>query len=128
MKDKIYYCNITGQVLLVLASLVNVKDCTFDEHYQMYSILNERTKETIGLIELEFGEFEKVSKNSTGMSVNLETKELEFTYNELPQEPDRVNILEDKISILEEENETLKLELSITQDAVNELLFNALNA
>ena len=35
--------------------------------------------------------------------------------------------LEDKISILEAENETLKQELSITQDAVNELIFNSLN-
>ena len=32
-----------------------------------------------------------------------------------------------KISILEAENETLKQELSITQDAVNELIFNSLN-
>ena len=35
--------------------------------------------------------------------------------------------LENKISILEEENEKLKQELSITQDAVNELIFNSLN-
>ena len=34
---------------------------------------------------------------------------------------------ENKISILEEENKTLKQELSITQDAVNELIFNSLN-
>ena len=34
---------------------------------------------------------------------------------------------EKKISILEAENETLKQELSITQDAVNELIFNSLN-
>ena len=32
-----------------------------------------------------------------------------------------------KISILEEENKILKQELSITQDAVNELIFNSLN-
>ena len=32
-----------------------------------------------------------------------------------------------KVSILEAENETLKQELSITQDAVNELIFNSLN-
>lgn len=33
----------------------------------------------------------------------------------------------EKISILEAENKTLKQELSITQDAVNELIFNSLN-
>lgn len=35
--------------------------------------------------------------------------------------------LENKISILEAENKTLKQELSITQDAINELIFNSLN-
>lgn len=35
--------------------------------------------------------------------------------------------LENKISILEKENKLLKQELSITQDAVNELIFNSLN-
>lgn len=123
MKDKIYYCNITGQVLLVLASLVNVKDYTFEEHYQMYSVLNERVKETIGLIELEFGEFEKVSKNSTNMSVNLETGKLEFTYDEIPREPNRIDILENKISILESENTNLKVEQTQQND---EILVNML--
>ena len=33
----------------------------------------------------------------------------------------------EKISILEAENKTLKQELSITQDAINELIFNFLN-
>ena len=36
-------------------------------------------------------------------------------------------MIQNKISILEAENETLKQELSITQDAVNELIFNSLN-
>ena len=36
-------------------------------------------------------------------------------------------MIQKKISILEAENETLKQELSITQDAVNELIFNFLN-
>ena len=33
----------------------------------------------------------------------------------------------EKISILEAENKAIKEELSITQDAVNELIFNSLN-
>ena len=42
-------------------------------------------------------------------------------------EPSDLKIMQEKISILEAENETLKQELSITQDAVNELIFNSLN-
>lgn len=47
----------------------------------------------------------------------------------IPEPPleELVNKNKNKISILEAENETLKQELSITQDAVNELIFNSLN-
>ena len=46
------------------------------------------------------------------------------------QEPtleERVQLQEDKISILTEENEKLKQELALTQDAVNEILFMMMN-
>ena len=46
---------------------------------------------------------------------------------EVPTLDDMVKEQGNKISILEAENETLKQELSITQDAVNELIFNSLN-
>ena len=39
----------------------------------------------------------------------------------------KIDETQKKVSILEAENETLKQELSITQDAVNELIFNSLN-
>ena len=45
--------------------------------------------------------------------VNLETKELIFSYDELPippQEPSKIEIIQDKISVLEAENEKLKVE------------------
>ena len=60
----------------------------------------------------------------------INEKYLIFTDNE-PVVPvildDIVKEQGNKISILEAENETLKQELSITQDAVNELIFNSLN-
>lgn len=50
-------------------------------------------------------------------------------YSKLIEEDYKIKIDESqkKISILEAENKTLKQELSITQDAVNELIFNSLN-
>ena len=60
----------------------------------------------------------------------INEKYLIFTDNE-PVVPiildDIVKEQGNKISILEAENKTLKQELSITQDAVNELIFNSLN-
>ena len=39
----------------------------------------------------------------------------------------KIDETQKKVSILEAENKILKQELSITQDAVNELIFNSLN-
>ena len=50
-------------------------------------------------------------------------------YSDIVEEDYRLKVDETqkKISILEAENKTLKQELSITQDAINELIFNSLN-
>ena len=50
-------------------------------------------------------------------------------YNDILNEDYKIKVDETqkKISILEAENKALKQELSITQDAVNELIFNSLN-
>ena len=128
---KIYYCNITGNVIKIIGDMQGyVKETTFDEDIEIYTELKERDRDSIGLLQFEYGEYPKLSKDSTGVMINLETKELIFSYEELPippQEPTEIEIIQNKISILEAENKALKQELSITQDAVNELIFNSLN-
>ena len=56
-----------------------------------------------------------------------EKQKYQISTDEIPEELTENEILGNRISILEAENETLKQELSITQDAVNELIFNSLN-
>ena len=128
---KIYYCLVTGNVIKIIGDMQGyVKETSFDEDIEIYTELKERDKETIGLLQFSYGEYPILSKGSTGVMVDLETKELIFSYEELPtppQEPTEIELMQDRISILEDENETLKQELSITQDAVNELIFNSLN-
>ena len=128
---KIYYCLLTGNVIKIVGDCQGyVKETTFDEDYEIYSELKEREKSSIGLLQIEYGEYPKLSQNSTGVMVDLETKELIFSYEDLPAEPIEPTWeeqMESKISILEAENKTLKQELSITQDAINELIFNSLN-
>ena len=125
---KIYYCLLTGNVIKIIGDMQGyVKETSFDEDYEIYTELKERDKNTIGLLTFEYGEYPKLSQGSTGVMVNLETKELIFSYEELPREPTEIEIIQEKISILEAENKTLKQELSITQDAINELIFNSLN-
>ena len=128
---KIYYCLLTGNVIKIIGDMQGyVKETTFDEDIEIYSELKERDINTIGLLTFNYGEYPKLSQSSTGVMVNLETKELIFSYDELPQEPQEpteLEIIQEKISILEAENKILKEELTLTQDAINEILFGAMN-
>lgn len=106
---KIYYCLLTGNVIKIIGDMQGyVKETTFDEDIEIYTELKERNKSSIGLLTFDYGEYPKLSKGSTGVMVNLETKELIFSYEELPQEPTEIEIIQEKISILEAENENLK--------------------
>ena len=85
---KIYYCAITGNVIKVIGDMMGyVKETTFNEDIEIYTELKERDRETIGLLQFEYGEYPKLSQNASGVMVDLETKELIFSYEELPQIP-----------------------------------------
>ena len=94
---KIYYCLLTGNVIKIIGDMQGyVRETTFDEDYEIYSELKEREKSSIGLLTFEYGEYPKLSQGSTGVMVNLETKELIFSYEELPtppQEPTEIELI-----------------------------------
>ena len=111
---KIYYCVLTGNVIKIIGDMQGyVKETTFDEDYEIYTELKERDKDSIGLLQFKYGEYSKLSQNASGVMVDLETKELIFSYDELPQEPSEpteIDVLKDKVSILEAENADLLLD------------------
>ena len=111
---KIYYCLLSGNVIKIIGDMQGyVKETTFDEDIEIYTELKERDRDSIGLLQFNYGEYPKLSQNASGVMVDLETKELIFSYEELPQEPiesTEIEILQEKISILEAENEKLKVE------------------
>ena len=85
---KIYYCLLTGNVIKIIGDMMGyVKETSFNEDIEIYTELKERDIKTIGLLTFEYGEYPKLSQNSTGVMVDLETKELIFSYEELPQIP-----------------------------------------
>ena len=89
------------------------------------------------LVEIEVNREEVFGDMTDFMILNYCYKEDEYgysiypasDYSKLVEEDYKIKIDESqkKISILEAENKTLKQELSITQDAINELIFNSLN-
>lgn len=123
---KIYYCLLSGNVIKIIGDTVGcVRETTFDEDYEVYTELKERYRGSIGLLIFEYGEYPKLSQGSTGVMVNLETKELIFSYDELPQEPiepTEIEIMQDKISILEAENKSLEKELAQIQTSIASLM------
>lgn len=122
---KIYYCNITGNVIKVIGDMQGyVKETTFDEDCEIYEELYERNIETIGLLTFEYGEYPILSKNSTGVMVDLETKELIFSYEPIPTPPPPPTWeeeMENKISILESENADLLLDSAIKDSKISTL-------
>ena len=93
--------------------------------------------EDTSLVEIEINREEVFNSMSDFMILNYCYKVDEFgysiyparNYSDIVEEDYRLKVDESqkKISILEAENKILKQELSITQDAVNELIFNSLN-
>ena len=104
---KIYYCLLTGNIIKIIGDMIGyVKETTFDEDIEIYTELKERDRDSIGLLNFEFGEYPKLSQNATGVMVDLETKELIFNYEELPQiplEPTEIEIMQNEIKALKEE-------------------------
>lgn len=125
---KIYYCALTGNVLQIIGDMQGyVTETTFEQDIEIYSSLKDRDISTIGLLKFEFREYPKLSEGSTGVKVNVETKELIFSYEtlpDIPQEPDRVDMLENKISILEEENIKLKSKIDLVNTTHSDLIFD----
>jgi hypothetical protein len=114
---KIYYCLLTGNVIKIIGDMQGyVKETTFNEDIEIYTELKERDRDSIGLLQFNYGEYPKLSKNSTGVMVDLETKELIFSYDELPQEPiepTEIEVMQNRINQLEEEIN--KLQYSINE-------------
>ena len=119
---KIYYCLLTGNIVKIIGDMQGyVKETTFDEDIEIYTELKERDKDSIGLLQFKYGEYPKLSQGATGVMVDLETKELIFSYEELPtppQEPTEIEMIQEKIFILEEECKRLNEEVLLSMLAI----------
>lgn len=89
---KIYYDKLTGNVILITPEMQGeVRGTTIEEDFQIYKVLSERNPETVGVIQLEFGQYAQDFMICTGYHVNVETGQIEFSYPDpnqtTPQEP-----------------------------------------
>jgi hypothetical protein len=89
---KIYYEKATGNVIVDTGERMGaVIETTIDQDFETYQALKERVRDTVGVIQLEFGQYAQDFAECNGYRVNPETKEIEFSYPDPnatePQEP-----------------------------------------
>ena len=85
---KIYYDKATGNVILDTGEKIGlVTETTIDQDFETYQALKERVRDTVGVIQLEYGQYAQDFAQCNGYRVNPETRELEFSYPD-PNEPE----------------------------------------
>lgn len=121
---KIYYELSTGNVVLVTEEKhgINAVNTTKEQDFQLYSPLQVRNPDTIGVIQLEYGQNAAEFQSARSVHVNPETKELQFEYPEYhPPLTAQVETLKAENQMLKTENEELKQKVGQTEQAILEL-------
>ncbi|MEK4239731.1 MULTISPECIES: hypothetical protein [unclassified Paenibacillus] len=104
---KIYYDKVTGVVLVDTGERSgSVVETTQEQDFKVYKVLAERVTETVGCLELEYGECGQDFRECNGYRVNIQTGKLEFSYPDPnvdpvePQEPQYIEPLTKKVETL----------------------------
>ncbi|CAI6086704.1 hypothetical protein [Cohnella sp. JJ-181] len=89
---RIYYDKATGNVVQDTGERAgSVVETTVEQDFESYQALKERDPETVGVLQLEYGQYAEDFMTATGYRVDVEAEEpqLLFTYPdpENPQEP-----------------------------------------
>lgn len=78
---KIYYDVMNGNILVIIPEGQGyIQETTMDEDFKAYKSLNERKRDTVGVIQLEYGQFSQDFRECNGCRINPDTLELEFRY------------------------------------------------
>ncbi len=110
---RIFYDVLNGNVLVDTGEMCGfVTFTTIEQDITRYSILSKLDRESFDVLELPFGAYSKDFAECNGYRVNLETKQLEFSYpdpNETETtEPVYQKPLSEEVEELKAENNLLK--------------------
>jgi hypothetical protein len=96
-----------------------VIETTVEQEIANFTALSERNQETFDVIELPFGAYQQDFAECNGYRVNVETRELEFSYPD-PNEPDVEQPFQPPLSVevvkLKQENNLLKAQTQANAD------------
>jgi len=116
---KIYFDKLTGNVLVDTGERQgNVVETTQEQDFEVYTVLAERVPETVGCIQLEYGQYAQDFASCNGYRVNPETLQLEFSYpdpqNPESQEPVYRKPLSEEINELKQRAADIEMALAAT--------------
>ena len=112
---KIYYELATGDVILITPEKhsENAINTTKEQDFQMYDVLAVRSPDSVGVIQLEYGQYQAEFQSARSIKVDTETKEILFEYPRFdPPLITQVNNLKGENQLLRLENEQLKDEMN----------------
>lgn len=119
---KIYYDKITGNIIVDTGDREgSVVETTIEWDYQAYTALAERTPETVGMIQLKYGQYWQDFMECNGYRINLDTLQIEFSYPD-PNNPAQEPIYQKPLS---EEVEGIKSSVADLEMAMASILGGA---
>lgn len=107
---KIYYEQQTGDVVLVVPEKFSGIQTTKEQDFAMYEALSIRNPESVGVIELEYGQFNSDFQICSAVRVDVETGNLLFNYP----------IFEQPLSVQVDALRTENTELKARNEALNQ--------
>jgi len=129
---KVYYELATGDVILTTLEKASetATNTTKEQDFEIYDVLQARNPDTVGVIQLEFGQYQSEFQTAKSYKVNLETNELVFEYptyepplTEQIERLKRENLsLKEENTALKEQQKELQTSLLEAQNAINALL------
>lgn len=114
----IFYDNTSGEIIVNTGEYKDAKvKKTIEQHIDTYTSLKERERISFDYIELNYGEYRADFTTMNGYRVNVETKELEFSYPD-PNEPD---VEQSYQAPLSEQVATLETQVQTQEQAIADL-------
>jgi len=117
---RVYFDNRTGNAITVTGETSFGFETSFEQDYEFYPSLKAVDKQFIGCKQLQYGENCQEFAECDGFRVNVETKELEFSYPD-PSKPDAPQVFQKPLT---EQIKELQTQLKIAQDAIDFLVMN----
>lgn len=123
---KIYYEKLTGDVILITPEKFSGIQTTKEQDFMMYEVLSIRNPETVGVIQLEYGQYSSDFQTANSVRVDLDTGNLLFNYPVFEQPLSvLVNTLRSENTELMAQNEALVQQVSDLEMAMAAILGGA---